>query len=125
LEDIHQWRQLLGKVRNTTKYNFIGHRGGVGSRHGMRTGYVICARLSVQLSMILEIDNKGFVDFTQSWSTGGRMRHIDCRFYFLRELREEGIIHVNWIRSEENTADIITKNTDTTTFEKHTATIIK
>jgi hypothetical protein len=48
LEDIHQWRQLLGKERNTTKYNFIGHRGGVGSRHGMRTGYVICAKNTVE-----------------------------------------------------------------------------
>jgi hypothetical protein len=81
--------------------------------------------LRVKQPMILEIDNKGFVDFTQSWSTGGRMRHIDCRYYFLRELREEGIIEVKWIRSEENTADIFTKNLDTATFEKHTKTIIK
>jgi hypothetical protein len=81
--------------------------------------------LPVQLPMTLEIDNKGFVDFTQSWSTGGRMRHIDYRFYFLRELREEGIIRVHWIRSEDNTADNCTKNTDTTKFEKHSATIIE
>jgi hypothetical protein len=54
--------------------------------------------LKVKLPMILQIDNKGFVDFTQTWSTGGRMRDIDCRYYFLRELREEGIIQVEWIR---------------------------
>jgi hypothetical protein len=81
--------------------------------------------LKVKLPMILEIDNKGFVDFTQTWSTGGRMRHIDCRYYFLRELREEGIIQVKRIRSEDYSADIFIKNTDAATFEKHAATIIK
>jgi hypothetical protein len=79
--------------------------------------------LKVRLPIVLESDNKGCVDFTQSWSTGGRMRHIDCRFFFLRELRE-GTIHVHWIRSEDNAADIFTKNTDTR-FEKHMSTIIK
>jgi hypothetical protein len=82
-------------------------------------------QLKVKLPMILEIDNKGFVDFTQSWSTGGRMRHIDCRYYFLRELREKNIIKVNWISSENHSADIFTKNTDTKTFERHAATYIQ
>lgn len=80
--------------------------------------------LRVKLPMTLFIDNKGFVDFTKNWSTGGRMRHIDCRYYFLRELREEGIIEVLWIDSASNSADIFTKNTDTQTFEKHAATLI-
>jgi hypothetical protein len=53
------------------------------------------------------------------------MRHIDCRYYFLRELREEGIIKVVWINSERNSADIFTKNTDAKTFEKHAATLIE
>jgi hypothetical protein len=57
--------------------------------------------LQVNLPMILHIDNTGFVDFTQSWNTGGRMRHIDCRYYFLREIREEGIIKmVDQLRKE-------------------------
>jgi hypothetical protein len=81
--------------------------------------------LKVQLPMILEIDNKGFVNFTQSWSSGGRLRHIDCRYYLLRELREEGIIQVKWIRSADTSADIFTKNTDAATFEKHARTIIE
>jgi hypothetical protein len=80
--------------------------------------------LKVKLPMILEMDNKGFVDFTKSWSTGGRMRHIDCRYYFLRELREEGIVQVRWIKSEDNGADIFTKNTDATTFDRHAGKII-
>jgi hypothetical protein len=42
--------------------------------------------------MILEIDNKGAVDLTNNWSVGGRTRHVEVQYY-LRELKEEGIIH--------------------------------
>jgi hypothetical protein len=81
--------------------------------------------LKVKLPMILKIDNKGFVDFTKSWTTAGRMRHIDCRYYFLRELREAGIIVVEWIDTTRNTSDLFTKNTDKETFMKHSSTLIR
>ena len=44
--------------------------------------------LQAQLSMILEVDNKGTVDLVNSWSIGGKIRHIDVRQTFLRELKE-------------------------------------
>jgi hypothetical protein len=81
--------------------------------------------LKVKLPMILKIDNKGFVDFTKSWTMAGRMRHIDCRYYFLRELREAGIIVVEWIDTARNTSDLFTKNTDKETFMKHSSTLIR
>jgi hypothetical protein len=81
--------------------------------------------LKVKLPMILHIDNKGVVDFTQSWSTGGRMRHVDCRYYFLRDLREAGIIQVIWINSTSNEADLYTKNLDCNTYHKHASMRIK
>mmetsp|Transcript_17360 Transcript_17360/g.32063 ORF Transcript_17360/g.32063 Transcript_17360/m.32063 type:complete len:94 (+) Transcript_17360:1156-1437(+) len=81
--------------------------------------------LKVKLPMVLHIDNKGVVDFSRSWSTGGRMRHIDCRLYFLRDLREAGIIKVDWIASTENEADLYTKNLDQATFKKHSSKRVK
>jgi hypothetical protein len=48
--------------------------------------------LKVEKPMILEIDNEGAVDLTSNWSVGGQTRHIDTRYYFLRELKEQGII---------------------------------
>ena len=32
--------------------------------------------LSVELPMLLEIDNKGAVDLANNWSMGGRTRHV-------------------------------------------------
>jgi hypothetical protein len=57
--------------------------------------------LKVEKPMILEIDNKGAVDLTNNWSVGGRTRHIDTRYYFLRELKEQGIIKTVWLSGLE------------------------
>ena len=66
--------------------------------------------LKVELPMIIEVDNKGGKDYIDSWSVGGRMRHIQTKFHFLRELKEQGIIAVKWISTDSNTADVFTKN---------------
>ena len=41
------------------------------------------------------------------------------RNYFLRELREEGLIRVSHVPGDENDADIFTKNTELKVFERH------
>ena len=39
--------------------------------------------LEVELPMILKMDNSGAVDIVNSWSVGGRTRHIDVCNYIL------------------------------------------
>ena len=48
--------------------------------------------LDVKLPMILEVDNKGAVDFINGWSVSGRTRHIEVKQYFLRELKEHVLL---------------------------------
>jgi hypothetical protein len=47
--------------------------------------------LQVEKPMILEIDNKGMVDIANNRSVGDRTRHMNTRYYFLRELKEVGV----------------------------------
>jgi hypothetical protein len=75
--------------------------------------------LSVKKPMVLEVDNKGAIDWVNSWSIGGRMRHIDVRHAFLRDLREDGILVVRWIAGPDNSSDLLTKNLPGPLFEKH------
>jgi hypothetical protein len=75
--------------------------------------------LSVKKPMVLEVDNKGAIDWVNSWSVGGRMRHIDVRNAFLRDLREDGILVVRWIAGPDNSSDLLTKNLPGPLFEKH------
>ena len=66
--------------------------------------------LLVELPMILEIDNKGAVDMANNWSVGGRTKHMDVRYLWLRELKEQGLVRVIWTSGESNDADLFTKN---------------
>ena len=65
--------------------------------------------LNVKLPVIIKVDNKGAQDLVKNWSIGGCTRHVGVRLNYPRELKEEGLIQVDWIKSEENVADILTK----------------
>jgi hypothetical protein len=68
----------------------------------------------------LLIDNKGAVDYSDNWSSSGRMRHECIRISFLRELKEAGLILVEWCQSDNMPADLLTKNLGGAIFKKQT-----
>ena len=76
--------------------------------------------LKVEKPMKLYVDNKGAVDLTNNWSIGGRTRHIDVKQYFLRDLKEAGIIETLWVKGQDMPADMFTKNLAKADFERHT-----
>ena len=80
--------------------------------------------LKVELPMILEVDNKAAVDLCNNWSIGGRTRHVEVKQYFLRELKERGLINVKWISGESMTSDIFTKNLAGPLFDKHAQSFV-
>ena len=65
--------------------------------------------LKVSKPIILESDNKGALDLCNSWSVGGRTKHIDAKHYFVRELKEENSMEVKWISGKDNSVDLFTK----------------
>jgi hypothetical protein len=75
--------------------------------------------LKVKKPMILYVDNKGAKDLINNWSVGGRTRHIEVRQYFLRELKEQGIIHCVWTAGTGMCSDLFTKNLPRQVYEKH------
>ena len=75
--------------------------------------------LKVKLPMVLEVDNKAAKDIAHNWSVSGRTRHIDVRAYFLRDLKEAGILIVKWIPGKTNPTDPFTKNVSGSDMERH------
>ena len=75
--------------------------------------------LQVELPILVRGDNKGALDLMSNWSTGGKTRHIDVRYYFLRELKEQGIVDIQWVATDVNEADLFTKNLPKGSFERH------
>ena len=80
---------------------------------------VISMGLKVKLPMMLEVDNKGAVGLANSWSHGGRTKHMQVRNYWLRELKEKELIKVKWIPGKTNVADMLTKNLNESDFSRH------
>ena len=75
--------------------------------------------LQVELSMVIECDNKGAVDLVNGHSVGGNTKHIAVRILHARDYKDKGIIRVKWIPTEINEADISTKNSSRVIYEKH------
>ena len=44
-------------------------------------------RLKVKKPMVLSLENRGSFYLANNWSTGGRTRHVECKQYFLGELK--------------------------------------
>ena len=83
------------------------------------------ALYKLELPMMLRMDNTGAIYLANNQSTGPRTKHIDIRVHYVRDLISEGIIKTKFVKSEDNTADIFTKNTNEFIFVNHTDKIIE
>ena len=74
--------------------------------------------LNTELPMVLKIDNSGAVDIANSWSVGGRTRHVDVRNYFLSKIKDQGLLVIKHIPGDSD-ANIFTKNVTSAIFNCH------
>ena len=81
--------------------------------------------IKVNKPIQLHMDNVGAMFLANNTSIGQRTKHIDVRYHFVRNLIEDGTIVVNFVRTEENEADVYTKNTRGELFHKHTNKYMK
>ena len=76
--------------------------------------------MKAKLPITIEFENQGSVDSEKNWSVGGRTSHVEIRQYFLRELKEQGLLLVKWCPGETNESDLFTKNLGGSSFERRT-----
>jgi hypothetical protein len=62
-----------------------------------------------QVQPALWCDNKSTVAHTKDPIFSGRSKHIDARYFFIRELVQGGRMVTNHISGEDNPADLFTK----------------
>jgi len=63
-------------------------------------------------------DNEGGIFIASNPVQEQRTKHIDVRFHYMRDLIEQKQIDVVWVPTDENSADIFTKNLGYIKFEK-------
>ena len=73
----------------------------------------------VELPITVHVDNVGAIWLSNNRTTSNRTKHIDIRTSFVKEYQEDGKIIIKFVKSEENDADIFTKNTKNVIFSNH------
>jgi hypothetical protein len=67
----------------------------------------------------LYVDNSGAVELSRDRKSCHRSRHVDRRFFKVRELSYEGVLRVEHIDTKLNSSDLLTKPLVWTLFEVH------
>jgi hypothetical protein len=79
----------------------------------------------VKKSAIVDEDNLGTIFLVKNQQVSFRTKHIDIRHHFMRDLQEKKDLDVRFKRSENNLADIMTKNITRDIHDKHSKSIRK
>ena len=75
--------------------------------------------IEVELPITVHVDNVGAIWLSNNRTTSNRTKHIDIRTSFVKEYQDDGKIIIKFVKSEENEADIFTKNTTNVIFSNH------
>ena len=75
--------------------------------------------IEVKVPITVYVDNVGAIWLSNNRTTSDRTKHIDIRTAFVKEYQEDGKIIIKFVKSEENEADIFTKNTTNVIFSNH------
>jgi hypothetical protein len=65
----------------------------------------------VKTPTIIYEDNLGTIFLVKNQQVSSRTKHMDIRHHFMRDLQEKKDLNVRFKRSQNNSADIMTKNT--------------
>jgi hypothetical protein len=96
----------------------------------------VCTRISIhsefgtrvkgvkKLAIIYE-ENLGTIFLVKNQQVSSRTKHVDIRHHFMRDLQEKKDLDVRFKRSENNSAESMTKNTTRDPHEKHSKSIRK
>ena len=74
---------------------------------------------------ILYTDNQAAQVLTSNDQFHTRMKHVDIRYHFVREAVESKTIKIEWIPTEEQQADVLTKSVSRVTFDYLTSKIMQ
>lgn len=74
----------------------------------------------INYPIIVNVDNVGAILLAEN-GPGKITKHIDVRYHFVKEYVENNTIKVVFVRSEDNTSDPLTKNTNAEIFRHHTS----
>ena len=79
----------------------------------------------IEFPITIKVDNIGAIYMAENNTSNTQTKHVNTRYHFVRELIEEGVIKIEFVRSENNDSDIFTKNLGNELFIKHSPKFMK
>ena len=78
----------------------------------------------MDLPINVHVDNVGAIFLAENNNSGERTKHVDIRHHFVREVIEDGIVKIVFVKSEENDSDLYTKNLNGELYQKHSDKVV-
>ncbi len=72
----------------------------------------------------LFVDNQGAVELSRDRKSCHRSRHVDRRYFKVRELAAEGVLRVESIDTLRNSSDLLTKPLEIAKYSVHRARLL-
>lgn len=73
----------------------------------------------LEYPIIIHVDNVSAIYLAYNHSISQRTKHMDCRMHYVREYVEDNILKVVFVSTDNNVADVFTKNTPEKIFKRH------
>ena len=80
-------------------------------------------RVEEPKAVVLNVDNKSAISLSKNPVFHDRSKHIEIRYHFIRECVENGKVQIEFVRSEEQLADMLTKALGRTKLQEQRAKI--
>ena len=76
--------------------------------------------IEVDLPITVCIDNIRAIFLANNCTTSNHTRHMDIHYHLIHEYVEDGMVKIEFVKSEESDANIFMKDLPGNLFEKHT-----
>ena len=81
--------------------------------------------LKVKTPIKIYLDNQAAIMMIRNNYTTVGSRHCSLRIWYLRDLYMKGIVDPIYVKTDDNTSDILTKNTTRELFVKHSLKMVE
>ena len=75
--------------------------------------------MKIEYPITVNCDNVGAIFLAHNQKNSQRTKHVDIRAHYVRQYVEDGIVKVIFVKSENNAADVYTKNVSGNLFKLH------
>ena len=75
--------------------------------------------IKVELPIVVRVDNIGAIHMSENPSSGNQTKHVDVKYHYVREMVVDEFVKILFVRTDDNHADIFTKNVSADVLQRH------